>query len=87
MLDFKRMDCQSSQDEPLKAELLRLCDEFTEFNDYCAFFCESVSLYASQSAVLDGSSAFGMKRFSQCIKDRSQEFNDRLQAIMKGLRG
>lgn len=83
MLDFKRMGYQSSKDDVLKDELLKLCDEFTEFNDYCAFFCDSVGLYASQSSVLDGSSAFGMKRFSHCIKDRSREFNDRLQAIMK----
>lgn len=83
MLDFKRLDYQESKDDSLKTELLRLCDEFTEFNDYCAFFCESVGLYASQSVLQDGSGAFGMKRFSQCIKDRSQGLNDRLQAIMK----
>ena len=78
------MDCvrKDIDEEPsLKQEFLNLCDEFSEFNDYCAFFCESVSLHTNQCEMADKIYAQGLKRFSRSVRDRAQFFDEWLQRI------
>lgn len=54
-----------------KEALLNLCDEFTEFNDCCAFFCESVSRIASDKELISVETAQGLKRFAYSLKAKS----------------
>ncbi|ARU29444.1 hypothetical protein [Cellvibrio sp. PSBB006] len=70
-------------DEPLsiKSEFVNLCDEFSAFNNYCAFFCESVSLHALSGKPMDKVSAHGLERFAQALRDKSQQFDNWLQEL------
>lgn len=81
MLDLD--NTRKSEDELLavKQELINLCDEFSEFNDYCAFFCESLSLQAFKSIPVDKTCAQGVERFADSIRKKAQIFDVWLQQI------
>lgn len=81
MLDIETKRKIDGQELSLRQEFLNLCDEFSEFNDYCAFFCESVSLHITQCDSADKAYAQGMKRMSRSISDKVQLFDEWLQRI------
>jgi hypothetical protein len=81
MLDLD--NTRKSEDDllPVKQEFINLCDEFSEFSDYCAFFCESVSLQAFKDIPVDKICAQGVERFADSIKKKAQIFDVWLQRI------
>ena len=81
MLDIETKRKIDGQELSLRQEFLNLCDEFSEFNDYCAFFCESVSLSAAQCDSADKAYVQGVKRISRSIRDKAQFFDEWLQRI------
>lgn len=68
---------ESSQQE----QLLNFCDEFSEFTDYSAFFCESVSAIVNDQNLIDKASSQGLKRYAQSLKDQSRRLQSWLQQI------
>lgn len=85
MLDIETKKKIDGQELSFRQEFLNLCDEFSEFNDYCAFFCESVSLNAAQSDSADKAYAQGVRRMSRSISDKAQLFDEWLQRINRRL--
>ena len=81
MLDIETKRKIDRQELSLRQEFLSLCDEFSEFNDYCAFFCEPVSLHVAQCDSADKAYVQGVKRISRSISDKSQLFDEWLQRI------
>lgn len=64
--------------------LVRLCDEFSEFNDYCAFFCKAASLIATDEEPLDGDAAEGLERYAYALQKKSQLLKRWLHEIQAG---
>lgn len=62
-------------------DLINFCDEFSEFNDYCAFFCDAVVLIASTNDQTDKQSNLGLERYAQSLKDRSHSLHAWIQLI------
>ena len=85
MLDIETKRKIDGQELSVRQEFLNLCDEFSEFNDYCAFFCESVSLNIAQCDSADKAYAQGVRRMSRSISDKAQLFDEWLQRINSGL--
>ena len=81
MLDIETKRKIDGQELSLRQEFLNLCDEFSEFNDYCAFFCESVSLHISRCDSADKAYAQGVRRMSRSVRDKAQLFDEWLQRI------
>lgn len=67
--------------QEFKSGFIELCDEFSEHNDYCAFFCESVSLHAKSGKPIDKACAQGLERFARAMRDKSQYFDNWLQEL------
>lgn len=78
MWEFDDSELPENGTKTLKQELAALCDQYAEFNDYCAFFCNacSVLLLANEDAFQ--SSTHGAHRFSIQLIKRSQHFKERL---------
>ena len=81
MLDIETKRKIDGQELSLRQEFLNLCDEFSEFNDYFAFFCESVSLNVAQCDSADRTYVQGVKRMSRSIRDKAQLFDEWLQRV------
>lgn len=65
-------------------ELLVLYSEFTELDACYAFFCDAVAtLSDNQDALLDNTSAEGLRILSQWLKDRSAGFKDDLNVVWR----
>ena len=80
---LSQTDTQKLEDKPqeFKSGFIELCDEFSEYNDCCAFFCESISLHAISGKPMDKISAQGLERFAKFIRDKSQYFDNWLQEL------
>lgn len=65
-------------------QLLNFCDEFTEFNDYCAFFCDAAALIVANNDLIDKETTQGLKRYAQSLKDKSHYLKLWLQQIQAG---
>lgn len=83
MLSETNTNTQTLEDKPQdsKSGFVELCDEFSEYNDYCAFFCESVSLHAMSGKPMDKTCAQGLERFARAIRGKSQYFDNWLQEL------
>lgn len=81
MLDLDQTQKSGEEILAIKREFVKLCDEFSEFNDYCSFFCASVSLQASNSMQIDKICAQGVERFAYSIRNKARLLDDWLQQI------
>ena len=81
MLDLDNTQKPKDSNLTVGEEFRDLCDEFSEFNDYCAFFCESVSCQAVSGKQMDKVCAHGLERFAQSLRDKSQHFDKWLQEL------
>ena len=81
MLNINNTQKSDEKFESVKSEFVGLCDEFSEFNNYCAFFCESASLHALSGRPLDKAYAHGLEYFARSIRDKSQYFENWLQEL------
>lgn len=62
-------------------ELLNYYDEFTEFNEDCAFLCDAFAAIAASSENLDRYSINGFERNAFRLKRRAVELKEKLKAI------
>ena len=85
MLDFESSPVQN--DSPsVKQEVMQLSDQYSEFNDYCAFFCmASSSLLLNIETEINKSYAHGAVRFAYKLIERSQHIDDQLRHILQRL--
>ena len=81
MLELDKTQKLENKNLTAGEEFRDLCDEFSAFNDYCAFFCESVSLHAVSGVQMDKVCAHGLERFAQALRDKSQHFDNWLQEL------
>lgn len=68
-------------DSSLSDDLLQLYNEFVEFNDYNAFFCDACAGVVSNDDLLDTSTIHGIHRCSRWMKSHMEEFKARLKAL------
>lgn len=74
----------AQEQKPLSSHLLTLCDDFSEFDAYCAFFCDTVACISScKEEWLDDVSAQGLGLFSQWLKGRSAELKRELDVAFR----
>lgn len=76
-------ETRRSQDaeQSIRTEFVKLCDEFNEFNDYCAFFCKATSLIAADGEPLENDAAQGLERYAYALKNKSQQLGRWLHDI------
>jgi hypothetical protein len=75
-------DITHSSHASLLRDLTILYDQFSEFDAYCAFFCNAVAcLSTNREAWLDDASAEGLCLFSQWLKDRSIALKGELEVV------
>ena len=75
------MDDDKDQEPRLAMELLRYYDDFSEFNDDCAFLCDAFAALVTNSDYLDQQSREGFDRHTRQLKQKVQEFKERLRDI------
>lgn len=63
--------------------LLTICDDFVEFNDYCAFLCDALSAIFSEYAEneIDNHTIQGVKRHCYDLKERSEKLERALNNL------
>lgn len=70
-------------DGSLASDLLHLYDEFTEFNDQCAFLCEAYSAIVIQEEGIHRTTAIGFQYSTDWLRDRMEELKAKLKRIQK----
>jgi hypothetical protein len=69
------------KNEQLSRDLLALYDDLSEFNAYCAFFCEAAAcLIHSSDYCGDENSAEGLRIFAQQLKEKSATLKRQAEA-------
>lgn len=81
MWEFNNTKSPEDGIQSMKSELVALCDQYAEFNDYCAFFCDACSLFMLANEDTFQSSTHGAHRFSIQLIKRSQYFKERLDYL------
>lgn len=76
---------QEKTPDKLTVRLLNFYDNFSEFNDYCAFLCDAFASVATQPGDLEDCSAHGLKRSAQWMKERMGMLKADLDVIQKDL--
>ena len=74
MWEFNNTESPENSTRSIKQELVALCDQYGEFDDYCAFFCEASSLFIESDGDVFQSSVHDAQRFSAELIKRSQYF-------------
>lgn len=69
----------SVESSPLSLMLLNLSDDFSEFNNDCAFFCNAFLALAEQLYKEDDPALYGMQQQALAMKAQLQHFSFRLQ--------
>lgn len=84
MLKFENTSPQENSNHELKNDFVKLCDQFSEFNDYCAFYCKaSGALLLHCEGETFKSCTYGAERFANILIQRSQYFDDWLHRTLK----
>ena len=65
----------------LSTKLLHFYDEFSEFNDCCAFLCDAYACLPSIEGGLDENSVVGLKRSTEWIKAQLNRLKQELSNI------
>ena len=65
----------------LSDDLLQFYNEFAEFNEYHAFFCDAFAGVVADDEVLDTTTLHGIYRCSRWMKLCMEEFKARREAI------
>lgn len=65
----------------LSQSLITFYDDFTDFNDDCAFLCDAFSCLVNNHECLDDCSIRGLERNAAKLKKRVGEFKNRLRKI------
>lgn len=68
------------QEQATPTKLLSLYDDFSEFDAYCAFFCDAVGAMSErQDDFLDRNTAQGIRLFGGWLKERSSVLKGELK--------
>lgn len=67
----------------VSSELLQYYDDFTAFNEDCAFLCDSFASVVANSEFLEERSLRGLARHANWLKRRVGEFKEELDQIRK----
>lgn len=70
------------EDSSLALDLLRLYDDFSEYEKCCSFFFDAVAcLGSSKDNWLDANSVEGLSFFSHWMKQRTKKLKKRLETV------
>ena len=69
----------------LRQDILRLYDEFTEFNDRCSFLCDAFAGIVANHEYIDENTIHGFSRYSDWLKHQISEFKSKLKHIHERL--
>ena len=84
MLEFEDTPSQENATASLRHDFVQLCDQFSEFNDYCAFYCKASSaLLVYVEGETFKSCTHGAERFANVLIKRAQYFDDWLHQTLK----
>ncbi len=83
MWEFDDTDFSENEARTIRSELATICDQYAEFNDYCAFFCEASRFLIMSNDEVYQSCADGAQRFSTQLIKRSQYFKARLDYLLR----
>lgn len=68
----------------LANDLVVFRDDFAEFNDYCAFFCDAfASIISADEEICDDATIEGIHRYSRWIKRRLRTLRGTLKGIQQ----
>ena len=70
-----------SEEKQLISEIVRLYDDFTEFNDRCAFLCDAFASIVSEPQLIDKNTINGFSSYACWLKHQVEEFKFRLSTI------
>jgi hypothetical protein len=76
----------ANKDLALSKELVRLYDEFTEFQDRCSFLCDAFACTVADNEYLDESTSNGFSYYSHWMKQQLAYFKARLKQIHESSR-
>lgn len=65
----------------LSEDLVQFYNDFSEFNEYHAFYCEAFAGVVSVDELMDSSTVHGIYRCTRWIRLRMEEFKARLEVI------
>ncbi|WP_281557929.1 hypothetical protein [Thalassomonas sp. RHCl1] len=68
----------------LKADMLLLCDEFSQFNEECAFICDAFAAIVREPEALDQATIAGFSHYSIWLKEQVAGFKHRIHEVHKG---
>jgi len=72
---------KNAKETDVSLELLRYYDEFTAFNEECAFLCDAFASLAANSECIDEYSIRGLERHAHWLKGRVFELKQSLSQI------
>ena len=75
------MDCIKKEEDSASHALLQHYDEFTDFNDDCAFLCDAFAMLAANNEYLNECSIRGLERHAESLKRRSEGLKLKLEQI------
>ena len=69
------------QRKELARSLVKLYDEFADFHDHCAFFCDAYSCLAAEDEFLNPDTTSGVRLHGEWLKRRVGKFKQELGRI------
>ncbi len=69
----------------LNIRVVRLCDEFAQFYEQCAFLCDSFAAISAQQEYIEPETSGGISFYTRWIKTRLVEIQSELQKIHEQL--
>lgn len=67
------------QEPELSKDLLRLYDEFTEFQDRCSFLCDAFACILARHEYVDENTINGFSYYAHWLKQQVVGFKERLK--------
>lgn len=78
---FESKQKRTNPDLSLSDDLLQFYQDFAEFNEYHAFFCDAFAGVVTDDEVLDARTVHGINRCSRWMKTRMAEFQARIKTL------
>jgi len=69
----------------LQLRVVKLCDEFAQFSDQCAFLCDSFAAIPAQQEFIEAETIGGMSFYSHWLKTRLLKIKNELRKIHEQL--
>lgn len=75
------MDNKKQTSTPISKSLLHLYDDFTTFNEDCAFLCDAFAKLILNNESISPNTAAGFANHTETLKQTMNNFKDRLNQI------